>query len=68
MKAKTAIKARGFVSDGAGVYRPYEDLSGSEKKAFAKTLVQRMGDTINRYASVHLDVIPGVLKCAVKDV
>lgn len=67
MKQKTTITARGFVPDGAGGYRPYDDLGASERKAFGERLVQRMGDTINRYASVNPEAIPCIARCAAVD-
>lgn len=55
------ITVRGFVPDGNGGYRPYEELSAEEKKAFGEKLVQRMGDAINQYASVHPEAIPRII-------
>ena len=67
MKARATIVARGFVPDGAGGYRLYDDLSAVEKTAFGKRLVQHMGDTINRYASVHPEAIQHIASCASQD-
>lgn len=57
----TAIKCYGFVQDGTGVYRPYEEMSAAEKRVFGRAIVQRMGEAINRYASVHPETIPRII-------
>jgi len=52
-KKNNELTVRGFVPDGNGGYRPYEDLTEAEKDAFGKRIVEKMGRVINDYFSQH---------------
>jgi hypothetical protein len=47
------ITVIGFVPDGAGGYRPLEDMTPEERRDFGTRLAQRMGKALNDYYSVH---------------
>ena len=53
MAKNKEITVRGFVPDGKGGYRPYEELSEKEKYAFAKKINERMGQVMNDYFAQH---------------
>lgn len=57
---------RGFVSDGNGGYRPYEELSDEEKKAFGRKAVERMGKVFTDHCTIHPEDIPRVLAAGEK--
>ena len=61
-----AITVRGFVRDGNGGYRPYEDLSGEEKKAFGRKAVECMGKKFADHCTIHPEAIPHILAAGEK--
>ncbi|MBQ6163951.1 MAG: hypothetical protein IJK23_05705 [Clostridia bacterium] len=52
-KKNNELTVRGFVPDGNGGLRSYEELSEEEKDAFGKKIVERMGRVLNDYFSIH---------------
>lgn len=60
------IICRGFVPDGNGGYRPYDELSDTEKKAFERKAVERMGKVFTDHCSVHPEAIPRILAAGEK--
>lgn len=57
---------RGYVSDGNGGYRQYDELSNEEKKAFGRKAVERMGKKFADHCTIHPEVIPSVLAAGEK--
>ena len=64
MMAKRAeITCRNWVPDGNGGWRSVEnDLSGEEREAFGRKLVERMGGALNEYYSVNPGKIAPMLR------
>ena len=50
-----------FVPDGRGGYRNYDDMTREEKARLSKSMVERIGVSINRYYSAHADEIRDIV-------